>query len=131
MLRSKVIHDFDQLNNRNVFLVLSCTLVLTDSISLDTSVNDRSDAQQKRFVFNFLRAAEEDSASLPTMSRLDRHRQKAVKLIIVLILEFFICWTPLYLYHTIGTFDKTFYRSHSINMRQSIVQYLLKFFLYV
>ncbi len=41
----------------------------------------------------------------------DRHRRKALKLLIVIILEFFICWTPLFIYHTVGTFDKKFYRS--------------------
>ena len=45
------------------------------------------------------------------ISRMDRHRRKALKLSIALIMEFFICWTPLFLYHTIGTFDKSFYRS--------------------
>jgi hypothetical protein len=34
-----------------------------------------------------------------------------LKLLIVIILEFFICWTPLFIYHTFGTFDKKFYRS--------------------
>jgi hypothetical protein len=43
--------------------------------------------------------------------RVDRHRRKALKLLIVIILEFFVCWTPLYIYHTFGTFDKKFYRS--------------------
>ncbi|CAF1093162.1 unnamed protein product [Adineta steineri] len=45
------------------------------------------------------------------ISRLDRHRRKALKLLITLIVEFFVCWTPLFIYHTIGTFNKTFYRS--------------------
>jgi hypothetical protein len=44
-------------------------------------------------------------------SRMDRHRRKALKLLITLIVEFFICWTPLFIYHTIGTFNKNFYRS--------------------
>lgn len=43
--------------------------------------------------------------------RMDRNRRKALKILIVLIMEFFICWTPLFIYHTIGTFDKKFYRS--------------------
>ena len=43
--------------------------------------------------------------------RSDRHRRKALKLLIIIILEFFLCWTPLYIYHTIGTFQKHFYRS--------------------
>jgi hypothetical protein len=43
--------------------------------------------------------------------RIDRHRRKALKLLIVIILEFFICWTPLFIFHTYGTFDKNFYRS--------------------
>ena len=42
---------------------------------------------------------------------MDRHRRKALRLLIVLIVEFFLCWTPLYIYHTIGTFKKDFYRS--------------------
>ncbi|CAF4758934.1 unnamed protein product [Rotaria sp. Silwood1] len=42
---------------------------------------------------------------------IDRHRRKALKLLIVIIVEFFICWTPLFIYHTFGTFDKKFYRS--------------------
>ncbi|CAF2790694.1 unnamed protein product [Rotaria sp. Silwood2] len=42
---------------------------------------------------------------------MDRHRRKALKLLIVIIVEFFICWTPLFIYHTFGTFDKKFYRS--------------------
>jgi len=41
---------------------------------------------------------------------MDRHRRKALKLLITLIVEFFVCWTPLFIYHTIGTFDKNFYR---------------------
>lgn len=45
------------------------------------------------------------------LGRMDRHRRRALKLLILLIIEFFICWTPLYVYHTIGTFQKTFYRS--------------------
>lgn len=40
----------------------------------------------------------------------NRHRRKASKLLVVLIVEFIICWTPLYLYHTIGTFDNSTYR---------------------
>jgi hypothetical protein len=44
-------------------------------------------------------------------SRMDRHRRKALKLLITLIVEFFICWLPLFIYHTIGTFNKNFYRS--------------------
>lgn len=43
--------------------------------------------------------------------RIDRHRRKALKLLIIIILEFFICWTPIFIYHTFGTFDKRFYRS--------------------
>jgi hypothetical protein len=43
--------------------------------------------------------------------RMDRHRRKALKLLIVIIVEFFVCWTPLFIYHTFGTFDKKFYRS--------------------
>jgi len=42
---------------------------------------------------------------------MDRHRRKALKLLIVIILEFFICWTPLFIFNTFGTFDKKFYRS--------------------
>lgn len=42
---------------------------------------------------------------------MDRHRRKALKLLIAIIIEFFICWTPLFIYHTFGTFDKKFYRS--------------------
>ncbi|CAF3384642.1 unnamed protein product [Rotaria socialis] len=45
------------------------------------------------------------------MHRMDRSRRKALQLLIVLIMEFFICWTPLFIYHTIGTFNKNFYRS--------------------
>lgn len=41
---------------------------------------------------------------------MDRQRRKALKLLIVLIVEFFVCWTPLYIYHTIGAFNKAFYR---------------------
>lgn len=44
-------------------------------------------------------------------SSIDHDRRKASILLIVLIVEFIICWTPLYLYHTIGIFNKTFYRS--------------------
>ena len=43
-------------------------------------------------------------------SPINRARRKASTLLIVLIGEFFICWTPLYLYHTVGVFDKTIYR---------------------
>jgi hypothetical protein len=46
-----------------------------------------------------------------TLSRIDRQRRKALKLLIVIIVEFFLCWTPLFVYHTVGTFSKRFYRS--------------------
>jgi hypothetical protein len=45
------------------------------------------------------------------ITRMDRNRRKALKLLITLIVEFFVCWTPLFIYHTIGTFNKNFYRS--------------------
>ncbi|UJR10842.1 hypothetical protein I4U23_015030 [Adineta vaga] len=45
-----------------------------------------------------------------TISRIDRQRRKALKLLITLIVEFFVCWTPLFIFHTIGTFHKNFYR---------------------
>ena len=51
------------------------------------------------------------SSTTPGIHRMDRHRRKALKLLIVIILDFFICWTPLFLYHTFGTFQKKFYRS--------------------
>jgi hypothetical protein len=51
------------------------------------------------------------SSSQGGVYRVDRHRRKALKLLIVIILEFFICWTPLFIYHTFGTFNKKFYRS--------------------
>ncbi|CAF4801157.1 unnamed protein product [Rotaria sp. Silwood1] len=50
-------------------------------------------------------------SSTQGLCRTDRNRRKALKLLITLIMEFFICWTPLFIYHTIGTFDKKFYRS--------------------
>jgi len=50
------------------------------------------------------------ASSSQGLSRVDRQRRKALKLLITLIVEFFVCWTPLYIYHTIGTFDKQFYR---------------------
>ena len=43
--------------------------------------------------------------------RISHDRRKASILLIVLIVEFFICWTPLYLYHTVAVFDKTIHRS--------------------
>lgn len=52
-------------------------------------------------------------ASSQSLSRIDRQRRKALKLLIVLIVEFFLCWTPLFMYHTIGTFEKHFYRTTS------------------
>lgn len=51
------------------------------------------------------------STTTQGLSRVDRQRRKALKLLIVLIVEFFVCWTPLFIYHTIGTFDKNFYRT--------------------
>lgn len=51
------------------------------------------------------------SASNQSVYRMDRHRRKALKLLIVIIMEFFICWTPLFLFHTFGTFNKQFYRT--------------------
>ena len=51
------------------------------------------------------------SASSQGVYRVDRHRRKALKLLIVIIFAFFICWTPIFLFHTFGTFDKKFYRS--------------------
>lgn len=53
-----------------------------------------------------LRARCRDSGSI----RMERQRRKALKLLIVLIMTFFICWIPLYTYQTIGMFDKGFYR---------------------
>jgi hypothetical protein len=44
------------------------------------------------------------------ISRMDRHRRKALKLLITLIVEFFVCWTPLFIFHTLATFNKKFYR---------------------
>jgi len=55
------------------------------------------------------------SSTSPVVSRMDRNRRKALKLLIVIILEFFICWTPLFIYHTIVTFDKKFHRSMPTN----------------
>lgn len=52
----------------------------------------------------------EDLPLIQSISPLDRDRQKALRLSILLILEFFICWLPLYIYHTIGTFNQAFYR---------------------
>lgn len=51
------------------------------------------------------------STSNQSVYRVDRHRRKALKLLIVIIMEFFICWTPLFLFHTFGTFNKQFYRT--------------------
>lgn len=51
------------------------------------------------------------SSTTQGVYHMDRHRRKALKLLIVIIVEFFICWTPLFIYHTFGTFDKKFYRS--------------------
>ena len=51
------------------------------------------------------------SSSSRSLTRMDRQRRKALKLLITLIVEFFVCWTPLFIYHTLGTFDKRFYRS--------------------
>ena len=55
---------------------------------------------------SILEARYRDSGTI----RMDRQRRKALKLLIVLIVTFFICWIPLYTYQTIGTFDKGFYR---------------------
>lgn len=52
----------------------------------------------------------QSSTSNPNVYRMDRHRRKALKLLIVIIMEFFICWTPLFLFHTLDTFNKNFYR---------------------
>ena len=54
---------------------------------------------------------ESSSSSSRSLTRMDRQRRKALKLLIALIVEFFVCWTPLFIYHTVGTFDKKFYRS--------------------
>ncbi|CAF1488103.1 unnamed protein product, partial [Didymodactylos carnosus] len=42
--------------------------------------------------------------------RLDKNRRKALKILIAIILEFFICWTPLFIFHTIGAFQKSIYK---------------------
>ena len=55
--------------------------------------------------------SEHSCSSSHGVSRMDRHRRKALKLLITLIVEFFVCWTPIFFYHTIGTFNKQFYRS--------------------
>lgn len=52
----------------------------------------------------------QQSSSNQGVYRMDRHRRKALKLLIVIIVEFFLCWTPLFIYNTFGTFDKEFYR---------------------
>ena len=58
-------------------------------------------------LLNQVRSRTTEKASI----RMDRRRRKALKLLIVLIVEFFICWIPLYIYQTIGTFHKGLYRS--------------------
>ena len=51
------------------------------------------------------------TSSQSSKPQLHHHRRKASVLLVVLVVEFIICWTPLYLYHTIGTFDSSIYRS--------------------
>ncbi|CAF1256237.1 unnamed protein product [Didymodactylos carnosus] len=58
-----------------------------------------------RFLNTFRR-----SSSSTHAYRLDKNRRKALKILIVIILEFFICWTPLFIYHTAGTFNKNIYK---------------------
>ncbi len=71
-------------------------------------------SSEKTFIQRLsIRKTNSDNSYSPSQgtSRIDRHRRKALKLLITLIVEFFVCWTPLFIYHTIGTFNKNFYRS--------------------
>ena len=56
----------------------------------------------------------------PNVYRMDRHRHKALQLLIVFILEFFIYWTPLFPFHKLDTFNKNFYR-HMLKILVDIV----------
>lgn len=84
------------------------------SDSLVVVVNHAYQGNGSTLMANIVKRSHENSPNLQTC-RADRDRRKALKLLIILIIEFFICWTPLYVYHTIGTFYKRFYGSlHSI-----------------
>jgi hypothetical protein len=83
--------------------------------SISNPVSRQSSKENKRNCFNSNHYRTNSnrshlSSSSHVVSRMDRNRRKALKLLIVIILEFFICWTPLFIYNTIGTFDKKFYR---------------------
>lgn len=73
--------------------------------SLSTNVHSNRNLSRKSS-----RLSRKTSNRHPPLCRIDRHRRKALKLLIIIIVEFFLCWTPLFLYHTLGTFSKTFYR---------------------
>lgn len=81
-----------------------------ESPCINRPLHERSPSKNLLQRFNSKNSSARSAAST---SRIDRHRRKALKLLIILILEFFICWTPLAIYHTLGTFNKAFYRTTS------------------
>ncbi|CAF1644441.1 unnamed protein product [Adineta ricciae] len=78
--------------------------------SQSNPVHHRSSKEAKRSRTSNNSNRSQPSSSNQGVYRMDRHRRKALKLLIVIIVEFFLCWTPLFIYNTFGTFDKEFYR---------------------
>ncbi|UJR34939.1 hypothetical protein I4U23_027717 [Adineta vaga] len=66
--------------------------------------------ETKRSTYSRTSSNRSHQSSNQGVYRMDRHRRKALKLLIVIIVEFFLCWTPLFIFNTFGTFDKDFYR---------------------
>ena len=84
-------------------------------LSKSNSYHGQRSKDHRRSLWRFSNSRENShrshsSVSNPGVYRMDRHRRKALKLLIVIIMEFFTCWTPLFLFHTLDTFNKNFYR---------------------
>ena len=90
----------------------SCFSSLFKDLSGSKSV-DSKQLKSRKFLFFRSTFHKNNQRNSLSMTRMDRHRRKALKLLIVLIIAFFVCWTPLYIYHTIGIFKKDFSRSKS------------------
>lgn len=96
-----IVHE---MRKRGIRLILFSCLV--NSVSKLSKVNQLHHAPS---ILKVDRVNSSPYLPIHLVPRIDRHRRKALKLLILLIMDFLICWSPLYIYHTLGTFNKTFY----------------------